>query len=49
MSRFTDLIIDVEAAIEAGQMSFREIADEYKIPYEDVNLIAEALMETYDE
>lgn len=49
MSRFTDLIIDVEAAIEAGQMSFREIADDYGIPYDDVNLIAEALMETYDE
>ena len=49
MSRFTDLIIDVEAAIEAGDKNFRQIADEYKIPYEDVNLIAETMMETYDE
>jgi len=49
MSKFKDLIIDIEAAIEAGKMSFREIADYYGVSYNDVNLIAEYMMENYDE
>lgn len=43
MSKFKDLIIDVQDSILRGQLSFRQIADMYGLGYEDVNLIAEEM------
>ena len=44
MSKFKDLIIDVQDSIRLGQMSFKQIADMYGLSYNDVNLIAEELI-----
>ena len=44
MSKMKDLMIDVQNAIYEGKMTFRQIADYYGLPYNDVNLIAEQLM-----
>jgi len=40
-----DLIIDVQEAIMAGKMSFSQIADYYGWSYDDVNLVAQQMME----
>lgn len=47
MSKMKDLIIDVQDAILAGKMTFRQIADYYGWSYEDVNLVAEEMMKQY--
>ena len=45
MSRMKDLMIDVQNAIYEGKMTFRQIADYYGLPYDDVNLVAHEMME----
>ena len=45
MSKMKDLMIDVQVAILAGKMSFRQIADYYGLSYDDVDLIAQDMME----
>ena len=45
MSRMKDLMIDVQNAIYEGKMTFRQIADYYGLPYNDVNLVAHEMME----
>ncbi len=44
MSKMKNLAIEIEEAIQAGKMSFRQIADYYGCSYNDVNLIAQQLM-----
>ena len=45
MSKMKDLMIDVQNAIYEGKMTFRQIADYYGLPYDDVNLVAHEMME----
>ncbi len=45
MSKMKDTIIVVEELITAGKMSFREIADFVGWSYNDVNMIAEQMMQ----
>lgn len=45
MSKMKDLLIDVQNAIYAGKMTFRQIADYYGLSYDDVNLVAQEMME----
>lgn len=49
MSKFKDLIIDVQDSIIRGQLTFKQIADMYGLSYNDVNLIAEDLMGQFAE
>ena len=49
MSKFKDMIIDVQDSIIRGQLTFKQIADMYGLSYNDVNLIAEDLMGQYAE
>ena len=49
MSKFKDLIIDVQDSIIRGQLTFKQIADVYGLSYNDVNLIAEDLMGQFAE
>lgn len=49
MSKFKDLIIDVQDSIICGQLTFKQIADMYGLSYSDVNLIAEDLMGQFAE
>lgn len=43
MSKFKDMIIDVQDSIIRGQLSFKQIADVYGLSYKDVNMIAEEM------
>lgn len=45
MSKMKDLMIDVQNAIYEGKMTFRQIADYYGLSYNDVNLVANEMME----
>ena len=45
MSKMKNMVIEIEEAIQAGKMSFRQIADYYGLPYDDVNLVAHEMME----
>ena len=47
MSKFKDMIIDVQDSIICGKLTFKQIADMYGLSYNDVNLIAEDLMSQY--
>lgn len=49
MSKFKDMIIDVQDSIICGKLTFKQIADMYGLSYNDVNLIAEDLMGQYAE
>lgn len=49
MSKFKDMIIDVQDSIICGKLTFKQIADMYGLSYNDVNLIAEDLMSQYAE
>jgi uncharacterized protein YdbL (DUF1318 family) len=49
MSRFKDMIIDIEADLERGKLSFQQIADFYGIPVADVELIAKEVMNQFDD
>jgi hypothetical protein len=45
MSKFKDMIIDVQDSIRNGKLSFKQIADMYGLSYADVNLIANEIIE----
>jgi uncharacterized protein YdbL (DUF1318 family) len=49
MSRFKDMIIDIEADLERGKLSFQQIADFYGIPVGDVEVIAKEVMNQFDD
>ena len=49
MSKFKDMIIDIEEDLERGQLSFQKIADIYGIPVGDVELIAKEVMNQFDD
>ena len=49
MSAFKDIMIDIQETIERGTMSFQQIADIYGLPRADVELIAQELMDQFDD
>jgi len=49
MSAFKDMLIDIQESIERGTLSYQEIANMYGIPVKDVMLIAEELMDQFDD
>ena len=49
MSKFKDMIIDIQEDLEHGQLSFQKIADVYGIPVADVELIAKEMMIQFDD
>ena len=49
MSKFKDMIIDIQEDLERGQLSFQKIADIYGIPVADVELIAKEVMNQFDD
>lgn len=49
MSKFKDLIIDVQDSIILGKLTFRQIADMYGLSYNDVDFIAMELMAQFAE
>ena len=49
MSAFKDIMIDIQETIERGTMTYQQIADMYGIPVKDVMLIAEELMDQFDD
>jgi hypothetical protein len=49
MSAFKDMLIDIQESIERGTMTYQQIADMYGIPVKDVMLIAEELMDQFDD
>ena len=49
MSAFKDMLIDIQESIERGTMTYQQIADMYGIPVKDVILIAEELMDQFDD
>lgn len=48
MSRMSDLIIDIQDAIEAGELTFEQIAQAYNTPVETVRELAQGIEEYYD-
>ena len=49
MSAFKDIMIDIQETIERGTMTFQQIADIYGLPRADVELIAQELMDQFDD
>jgi len=49
MSAFKDMLIDIQESIERGTMTYQQIANMYGLPVKDVMLIAEELMDQYDD
>ena len=49
MSKFKDMIIDIQEDLQHGQLSFQKIADVYGIPVADVELIAKEMMIQFDD
>lgn len=49
MSKFKDMIIDIQEDLERGKLSFQKIADFYGIPVADVELIAKEMMNQFDD
>ena len=49
MSKFKDMIIDIQEDLQHGQLSFQKIADVYGIPVGDVELIAKEMMIQFDD
>jgi len=45
MSRLRDLVIDIQEDIEAGVLSFRQIAWQREVPYSWVEQIAQEMLE----
>ena len=43
------MLIDIQESIERGTMTYQQIADMYGIPVKDVMLIAEELMDQFDD
>ena len=49
MSRFKDIIIDIQEDLERGKLSFQQIADFYGMPVGDVETIAKEWMKQIDD
>jgi hypothetical protein len=49
MSAFKDMLIDIRESIERGIMTYQQIADMYGLPVKDVMLIADELMDQFDD
>ena len=49
MSKFKDMIIDIQEDLQHGQLSFQKIADVYGISVADVELIAKEMMIQFDD
>ena len=49
MSAFKDMLIDIQESIERGTMTYQQIANMYGLPVKDVMLIAEELMDQFDD
>jgi hypothetical protein len=49
MSAFKDMLIDIQESIERGTMTYQQIANMYGIPVKDVMLIADELMDQFDD
>lgn len=49
MGKFKNLIIDIQAEIERGEMSFSEIANYFEVPYSWVEEVAQELAAQYDD
>jgi hypothetical protein len=49
MSAFKDMLIDIQESIERGIMTYQQIADMYGLPVKDVMLIADELMDQFDD
>ena len=47
MGKVSNLFIQLEEAIEAGQMTFAEIAEQYEVPQSWVAEVAKQLAERY--
>lgn len=45
MSKFREMIIDIQDEIERGELSYRQIAQAFNVSYDDVMTIAEKLQE----
>ena len=48
MGKVSDLFIQLEEAIEAGQLTFAEIAMEYEVPRSWVDEVARQIAERYE-
>ena len=49
MSAFKDMLIDIQESIERGTMTYQQIANMYGLPVKDVMLIADELMDQFDD
>ena len=47
MSKMSDLALDIQEAIEAGELTFAEIAAKYNVPLDWVVQVNEELAEQY--
>ena len=47
MSKMNALIIEIQEEIEKGELSFRQIADKFEVPFEWVDEAARELTEMY--
>jgi hypothetical protein len=45
MSKMGELVLDIQMALEEGNLSFREIAYRFEVPYDWVVTIAEEMSE----
>lgn len=48
MSRMSDLSIDIQDAVEQGELSYVEIAEKFNVTYSEVRAVADSLIEYYD-
>lgn len=48
MSKFRDLIIDVQEDIEQGILSFSQICMKYGLAYSEIDMIAKEMLDTAD-
>ena len=48
MSKMSSLALDIQEAIEAGELTFAEIAAKYEVPIDWVECVSESLEPEYD-
>ena len=48
MSRMSELALDLQEEIRKGELSFREIATKYEVPYHWVDMVAQEMAEEDD-
>ena len=49
MSKMGDLLISIQEDLNAGRLSFAEIATKYEVPFDWVDSVAAEMAEHYDE